>query len=40
MPLFSKRANLLKELEAVAKSRTIEANLHFTLMRKLSAIYM
>ena len=31
MPQFSKRANLLKELEAVAKSRTIKAYLHFYL---------
>jgi len=31
MPRFSKRANLLKELEAVAKSCTIKAYLHFYL---------
>ena len=31
MPQFSKRANLLKELEAVAKSRVIKAYLRFYL---------
>ena len=31
MPQFSKRANLLKELEAVAKSHTIKAYLRFYL---------
>jgi len=31
MPRFSKKANLLKELEAVAKSHTIKAYLHFYL---------
>ena len=31
MPRFSKKANLLKELEAVAKSHTIKAYLRFYL---------
>jgi len=31
MPLFSKKANLLKDLEAIAKSHTIKAYLHFCL---------
>ena len=31
MPRFSRRANLLKELEAVAKSRVIKAYLRFYL---------
>jgi len=32
MPRFSKRANLLKDLEAVAKSHMIKAYLRFYLM--------
>jgi len=31
MPRFSKRANLLKELEAIAKSHTMKAYLQFCL---------
>jgi len=31
MPLFSKQANLLKDLEAIVKSHTIKAYLNFCL---------
>jgi len=34
MPRFSKRANLLKDLEAVANSHTIKLICTFTLMQK------